>query len=419
MVRTFALCAAACSWALPARAQQTIPLDIPEAAALRAALRENPRLLSAELRARGAEARIRSARSLRRPATLFLDAEEIAADEPGTANVTVGVEHEFTPSAERRGEVALAEAELVAVAAARDGVRLFLESRLSRSFLEAVVQRRIVSRLAEEDTLLQQAEATLNSRFSVGEARYLDVIRLRTERLRVQADLLDANTQLSRAVFELRALSGRDAAAFDFERVTLRLPQRPADVDSVLIRSPVVRMAAAEQARARAALQAATARSAARFTGQIGLQRFGRDAGGSTLGPALGGSVSLPFTNRTSVRSGVEAARLDTDAATSQARATLAVLRADIAAALEQIEATARRIAGVDQQLIAAAREERQAALVAYANGALSLVELLDFERSLSRAEIQLLQSYDAAIEAWDRANQLLAGVGATGGDPQ
>ena len=74
-----------------------------------------------------------------------------------------------------------------------------------------------------------------------------------------------------------------------------------------------------------------------------------------------------------------------------------------------------QRISGVDQQLINAAREEREAALSAYANGELSLVELLDFERSLSRAEIQLLQSYDTAIEAWHRANQSLAGIGLEG----
>jgi outer membrane protein TolC len=65
----------------------------------------------------------------------------------------------------------------------------------------------------------------------------------------------------------------------------------------------------------------------------------------------------------------------------------------------------------VDRQLIAAAREERQAALLSYANGELTLAELLDFERSLSRSEVQLLESYDRAIDAWDEANQLLAGV--------
>jgi outer membrane protein TolC len=45
----------------------------------------------------------------------------------------------------------------------------------------------------------------------------------------------------------------------------------------------------------------------------------------------------------------------------------------------------------------------------------LTLLELLDFERSLARAEIDRLRAYSDAVEAW--ANLISAAVGEAGGN--
>lgn len=418
IARSLLPCMAVCYCALSARAQQPIPLDVPETAALQAQVVRHPELVTAELRVRAAEARVRSARTLRAPASLFFEAEELALDHIGSANIVAGLEHEFTRRPQRAGQVAVAAAEAATAAAALEGVRLRLASRLTRAFLEAVVYERIARRLAQEDTLLERAEAALNARFAVGQARYVDVIRLRTERLRVQADVIDAQTEVSRAQLQLRALAGRAVSATQMTAVTLRLPGVPSNVDSLIAASPALKIAAADQERAGAALRLAVAERTRRVTGNVGVQRFTHEAG-SAIGPAIGFSFTLPSTNRATVQAAVAAAQIDTAAGAAHTRATAALLRAEITAALRQIDVTARRIAGVDQQLINAAREEREAALTAYTTGELTLVELLDFERSLSRAEVQLLQSYDAAIEAWDRANHLLAGAGTRDGENQ
>ena len=414
IVRLVAVCVTTCINVVPIRAQQPLPLDVPEAASLRAQLLTNPRIVAADFRVRAAEARVSSARALRAPASLFFDAEEIATSDPGQANLSGGLEYEFTPARERRAETSIASAELAAAVATRDGLRLRLESELVRSFLEAAVHQRIAERLAQEDSLLQRSEATLNARFSVGQARYVDVIRLRTERLRVQADLLDANTEISRALLEMQSLIGSKVSPTALRAATLQLPDTRVAIDSVIAHSPAHRLALAEQERARASLLTAAARGTTRFTAQLGVQRFSEE-GVSTIGPTFGGSISLPFANRRMVQSAIEAARFDTTAAAAQSTARSTVLRSEIGAALAQIDAIASRISSVDKQLIDAAREEREAALSAYANGELSLAEFLDFERSLSRAEIQLLVSYDTAIEAWHRANQSLAGIGLDG----
>lgn len=414
IVRPAAFLAVVCALNGPLYGQQLVPLRIPELQWLSSSIESHPAIVAAERRLQSEEMRVRAAAAVTNPALLFISAEEMDPGALADANLTIGVEHTFTPPALRRAGLAAASAERDVALASRDALRLQLESRFTRSFLETVVHRRIGRRLAEEDTLLQRAEATLNARFSVGEARYIDVIRLRTERLRVQADVLAANADADRALLDLRTIRA-DVATVDIDSARLPLPELPADIDRPITRSPAVRMNVAIQQRTRAALLATTSQKIRTLSGHLGIQRFAREGGGSSIGPSIGASVSLPF-NRATIRASIEAAQLDTAAAGSQADAVTASLRAALISAFTQIEAAARRLAGIDRQLLAAAREERQAALVAYANGELSLVELIDFERSLSRAEVQLLQTYDAAIEAWDRANQLLAGESTKGG---
>ena len=46
-------------------------------------------------------------------------------------------------------------------------------------------------------------------------------------------------------------------------------------------------------------------------------------------------------------------------------------------------------------------RQERESALAAYRTGSLSLLELLDFERALSRAEIERIRALVDAADAW------------------
>ena len=53
-----------------------------------------------------------------------------------------------------------------------------------------------------------------------------------------------------------------------------------------------------------------------------------------------------------------------------------------------------------DAAALQGARDEREAALAAYRSGGLSLLELLDFERALSRAEITRLQTLTEAADA-------------------
>ena len=307
------------------------------------------------------------------------------------------------------------QAERSALVAAERRVLALADRAVARGVLWAAVAQR----LAAEDSLLVSAEASLRTRFAVGEARYVDVLRLRTERLRVQSEqavavteslvarrALDAllapgDSSTAEAAALLDSLGRRDLVAL------IGLPRAP-DVDSLVANSATYLAAGAAVIRARVARALTVAEQRAHLAGFAGAQRYVSDAGGYALGPVLGASVSLPFTARRANATALAAADLDIVAATVSRQAALAAVRGDLLSARERYEAARTRLAVFDAALLRGAREERESALASFRGGELSLTELLDFERALARAETDRLRS---RIDAADALADLLAGA--------
>ena len=311
-------------------------------------------------------------------------------------------------------DVQRAEAELLAT-------RRRVAARTLEHLSETIASARTAARLAAEDSLLLSAEPAVRDRFSVGDARYTDVLRLRTERLRVQTERAEAVARQRAGRAALLGLAGTEGAAVVDALVDSALaapepPEAVADLppapsmDSLLALSGEFRiaMAAVERARAEAALLRTEQRP--RIAGAIGAQRRVED-GASTFGPTLGISVSLPFTAGGANRAAAEAAEREIAAAQAALEATAATIRAELASALAHYEAARERASVFDFSLIRLAREERESALAAYRTGDMSLIELLDFERALARAEIERLEARADAAAAY--ANL----ISAAGGD--
>ncbi|MDV3295112.1 MAG: TolC family protein, partial [Brachybacterium paraconglomeratum] len=119
------------------------------------------------------------------------------------------------------------------------------------------------------------------------------------------------------------------------------------------------------------------------------------------VGPTLGVALSLPFTSAGGNRATQQATALMVDAARRQREATRTTLQATLAAARDRYDTARERLAVFDAALLRGAREERESALSAYRTGELSLLELLDFERALTRTEIVRLESRIAAMDAY------------------
>ncbi|HEX7239438.1 MAG TPA: TolC family protein [Longimicrobiaceae bacterium] len=411
------LAAAALLFPLQARAQAG-----PHTEALREAiLRTNPELAARRAAVQAAEARGRAA-GFAAPAVLSGEAEEIPGIDLRDASVRVEVERELLSRGRRDAARAVAAADVRAAAAALSSAERRLAALATRALTQEAGWSAIARRLGAEDSLLVSAEAALRARFSVGDARYVDVLRLRTERLRVQSERAEAVAEARAGRVALEALLGPAPAPEQTALLETALAEAagrapttalppPPDVDSLLAQSGAIRLAEAEVERARAGRQLLLAEQRPRLAGTVGVQRFPSDGGGSTLGPTLGASVSLPFTARRANATATEAAAADVAAAEAERAATTAAVRAELVAARERYEAARTRLAVYDAALLRGAREEREAALASFRTGDLSLIELLDFERALARAETERLRSVLDAADAL--ADLLAAGSGA------
>ncbi len=391
-------------------AQGGPPRDSLTAALLNLVFDRQPELAARRAAVAMAEARYRAAGPVEAPAVGF-EIENIpdGVNLADAGQIRLVVEREFLTGSRRAADRALAQAAWDAAA-----VRLELAERSIGAVLSADLAvwlggREVAARLAAEDTLLQDTEASLEARFAAGDARYVDVLRIRSERLRARSERADALLGSQEARRQLEGLiaagdSGVPALQALLERF-VELPPRitgealplPPDVDSLVAALGTLRLGALEVAGARARADEVRASRSARLFGAIGVQRYGDTTDGFTVGPSLRAAVTLPFAVGGSTRAlnqaaalGVVEAQQHQAAATNQLRTALLTARDRYVVALERIQV-------YGDALLLGAREEREAAVAAYRSGQLSLIELLDFERALSRVETGRVR---AAIDA-------------------
>ena len=384
----------------------------------------NPDLAARRVALTAAEARLGAA-GFAPAAVLNAELEDAPRGRLGNSNVRVGIEREVLTGRRRAAARASAATGVRAAAAAVRVTEQRAAAVALRALVQAVGWRAVAGRLASQDSLLASAEGSLRARFGVGEARYVDVLRLRTERLRVQTERAGSLTEARAGALALVSLLGGTSDAprsvtpvVDVARldslvsvdqtrfVRGELPPAP-DVDSLLSGSGLLGLADAEVAQSVALRQFLVAMQRPQVSVGIGVQRVGAEGNGA-LGPAVGVSVSLPFTARRANAAALSAADRGVEAAAAGRRATLAAVRGALGAARDRYEAARARLAVFDAALLRGAREERESALAAYRTADLSLLELVDFERALSNAEIERTR---ALVDAASALADLFAGA--------
>ena len=408
-----ALVLAHVGWAAPAVAQEGLRADLGprERALAEAVVRTSPELaaLRAELEAARARA---DAAGFAAPPVLSGEVEEVPGgyDFAGAA-FRVEVGREFLVGGRGGAARALAAAGVAAAEIAVAAAERRLGALAFRELSRAAAGTRAARRLAAEDSLLLGAEGAVRDRFSVSEARYVDVLRLRTERLRVQTERADALADARAAREALTGLAGPEGATGVIALLgsllatvpdpaeDTPLPPLPSP-EALLEISGELRLADVAVERARTARALVLAEQRPRLSASLGAQRIVED-GDNRFGPVLGASMTLPFGARRGNQAAALAAEREVRAAEATRAAVIARVRADVAGAMVRYEAARERLAVYDAALIRGAREERESALAAYRTGEMTLIELLDFERALARAEIDGLRARADAAEAY------------------
>lgn len=363
------------------------------------------------------------------PATLNAEIEDVPGARVADGSMRLEVGREFLSSARRTAERSFGAAEVRIATVGLEAAARQVLAVGARSYIAAIGWRGIMARLAGQDSLLASAEVSLRARFAAGQARYVDVLRLRTERLRVQTDRAQALTEARAGLITLEALLGGDSVRMaqvaprvtalraggfsgaDASILRTALPPAPALEDLVALAGDV-RLASAQVDVATAMRGLALARQRPSYAGTVGLQRLSADAGGTRYGPIAAFGMTLPFTAGAANRAARLAADAEVAASVATRTAVTTTTRGAVAAARARYESDRERLASYDAALLLAAREERASALAAYRTGDLSLLELVDFERALAQAEIGRLR---ALLDGYAALADLLSG--AAGGD--
>ena len=372
---------------------------------------------SPDLRAAHANVELAAARAAASgavaPAFFSAGLSEAPASNLDQGNLRFEVGRDFMTGPRRKAQRTLADIEVRAASIAVALEERRLEGAVLRDVVRAAGARRIALRLAAEDQLLAGAEDGVRGRFSVGQARYVDVLRVRTERLRVQTDRSANLAEARGARAALAAMLARTDAGATLDAVidTIAgdglgeawravLPTLPT-LDSLLAQSDAARLADVGAARTDAARALLLTEQRPQVSAYAGIQRIGQANNGPTLGPSLGVTVSLPFTAARANRLAIAAASQSIETARVVRDAALTKVRGRLEAARERYSAARERLETFDAALLRGARDERESALAAYRTGSLTLLELLDFERALSRAEIERIRALVDAADAW------------------
>lgn len=271
----------------------------------------------------------------------------------------------------------------------------------------------VAERLAAQDSLLAGVEEALTTRFAVGQSRYVDVLRLRAERLQNRAEIAEARSEALRGrqglfalieptdtvVRQLTVLLDRLAERAQVVMHAVAFPPAPS-LDSLVAVSAPIQLAEVALRQAEAGVLVAAAEHRARVNASVGVQRFEGEDGRHSIGPTMGASVTLPFTARGAGRASRLAAEHNVLVARAEQRAAVSTARASLRAALDRYEVAVANAALFQAGLMRGARDERENALAGYRTGALSLLELLDFERALVQAEVSQQRSRIAAAQA-------------------
>ena len=381
---------------------------------------QNPDVLARRAALEAARARLQAV-GFALPAVLSAEVEEIAGgiDVGSAGSIRLDVSRDFLSGSLRSAQRAVAERDVDRAQAELRLVERSLGAQVDRALTLSVGAIAIARRLAAEDSLLGSAEEGIRARFAVGEARYVDVLRLRTERLRIQTDVAAALTEARAGRLLLSGLIGwaaggaLDATADSVisrelgDPLSVPLPAAP-PLDSLLALSSATLLGDIAVTRAKAARRLTGAEQRPIITASAGVQRFVGEDGGYSAGPTIGASISLPFTARRGSRAAIAAADHEVVATLAARDAAVAAVRTDMTTAYQRYESARERLALFDAALLRGARDERESALSAYRTGELSLLDLLDFERALARAEISRLRS---RMDAVDALTDLLTGA--------
>lgn len=406
----------------PLAAQDTVPVRLSLAEALRLAEQRHPALAAARSRADIAAAAVTTARQRPNPVVGFSsEGSRPWADggrSPDQQEVVIEISQEIETGGRRRLRGAAATAGAAAGEASVRDERRLLRLETQRAYFQLVLAR---SELETARAALTEVDSVITvnrARYQQGEISGGELRRLEVERMRFTDDVLAADLGEKHARAALLSLLGaqRLDAPLDPTDPLARPPaaaRGPGDAEALVTRAlssrPDVESARREEERAQSEVQLQRALRLPTLTVGGG---YRRDFGAHGL--VVSASVPLPAFDRNA--GGVARAEAERRQAASQARERERAVSLEVQQATDAVAAARARLAGIESEYLQKAKEARDSALAAYRSGATDLIDYLDAQRAyrdVQRAHQRALFDHRLSLFLLDAA------VGVVPGDLQ
>ncbi|MDT8437058.1 MAG: TolC family protein [Gemmatimonadota bacterium] len=354
----------------------------------------------------------------------FAATREQLSGDAGDANETLlALSQRFEIGGQRGARRRAAQRGADASEARLDAARLRLAFQVHEAYVRAAVAEADLSVVGEATAVFRRVEESGGARFAEGDISRFDRSRLQVERARYETLLARTRLELDEAARDLALLVAPDSlavaavllpAASLTELGTVRDAPALAAALAAAARRADVRAAEAEVEAARAQLSLASRERIPDVTLSAGY----KEETGGVSGAVFGLSVPVPLWNRN--QGGMAEARAGVDAALVRREMALARARTEIRRAWDTYRSLHERMRTLDEMLLAASAGMLETARIAWAEGEMSLVELLDAADAYrsARASVNRLQG-DHLIALYDlrRATGRLVESPSTPGD--
>jgi len=260
-------------------------------------------------------------------------------------------------------------------------------AQVKKAFTDALAAQMTVALASQNLATLDEVERLSRLRAEKGEISDLELLRIQTQRYAFERDRLDAEQAVRLAKIALRTAVGTEALPAEFAlegELAFRelATDRERLLEQVAVRRPDVRAVAAGRDGARADFNLAQANAWWDVTPLVQYQRIGPD---NTIGVGL----SLPLRVFDRNQGEIARARAAMTRAGYLAEAALQQARAEVEAALASLATEQEKVRRLREVFLPRAQRARETVEYAYRRGGLSVLDLLDAERTYRETALE------------------------------
>ena len=395
----------------PARAaEETAQVTLDEAVAL--LRRQSPELLAGALKVRAAQGDVTTARLYPNP-TLSFGAGNFPigrTNPPGigagdTVNEQVGIGQELVLWGKRGERIAAAHGRMAAAGAERADLDRRLVFEVRARFVRTLVAGERLRLARENLTHYRETVRVSRERADAGEISAAEFDKIALEQRGFEHEVADAEVERRQAVAELLPLLGLDVA--DLVPVgELRLPAARTDTDTLvseaLRRRPDLTAAERAAEAAEAALRLARAERWPNVTVGVQYTHDEFQVAGN-LANSLGANFSLPLPLVNRNQGEIERAEAEALIARREVQKLRLGIPQEVRTAVTSYTVAGERVRRFEEAFLRQSEDARRAAEVSYREGAISLLEFVEAERTFIQTQRDHLDALlDGHLSAFD-----------------